>query len=314
VSTCEHVFCFARVHLHPAWACWLRRRTAVPGGVLRDQPNEVLRKARSSIRTQDIRDLLLHLLSALPDLDAVLAAPLDERIRRVQAAGVRFSGATLQEVKSDANDGNFLHSGQVRLCCCLLKRHRCLCTAAGCCLHAVFNLVCPRCCICPVLLSSLHTKRKANVSAHALVIQMQANHYCVQSRLSIWEVVYSSLLHPDRRGGPEPPSGRTSAVHHRIALFNSQYQIVQIISQTDIMRYLHDHKDRIKASLDTKLMDVPGALLLVTCWQPCLAALCCAGFFKHKISKNTYPTDACVQPFQCCIPVRVRGCKSSSLM
>ena len=81
----------------------------------------------------------------------------------------------------------------------------------------------------------------------------------MQSRISIWEVVYSSLLHPDRRGAPEPPSGRTSAVHHRIALFNSQYQIVQVVSQTDIMRYLHEHKDTIRDAMKTKLMDVPGA-------------------------------------------------------
>ena len=71
--------------------------------------------------------------------------------------------------------------------------------------------------------------------------------------------MYSSLLHPDRRSY-EPPSGRTSAVHHRIALFNSRYEIVQIISQTDIMRWVHENKASLQSVLKVKLMDVPGAL------------------------------------------------------
>lgn len=80
----------------------------------------------------------------------------------------------------------------------------------------------------------------------------------VQKRLSIWEVVYSSLLHPQRRPGRRQ-SERTSAVHHRIALFNSQHQIVQMISQTDILRFLHDNTDQIEPCLNVRLTDVPGA-------------------------------------------------------
>ena len=79
----------------------------------------------------------------------------------------------------------------------------------------------------------------------------------MQSRVSVWEVVYSTLLHPER---PSRESGRTSAVHHRIALFNSQYQIVQMVSQSDVMRHLHRNKARLSGCLGTRLMDVPGAL------------------------------------------------------
>jgi hypothetical protein len=58
-----------------------------------------------------------------------------------------------------------------------------------------------------------------------------------------------------------PPWRARAAIrpHLRCALFNSQYQIVQVVSQTDIMRYLHEHKDTIRDAMKTKLMDVPGA-------------------------------------------------------
>lgn len=56
-----------------------------------------------------------------------------------------------------------------------------------------------------------------------------------------------------------PDSGRTSAVHHRIALFDSSYRITQIISQTDIMRALHSSKDQIRDCLKVRLLDIPGA-------------------------------------------------------
>lgn len=80
----------------------------------------------------------------------------------------------------------------------------------------------------------------------------------MQSSLSLWEVCYSSLLHPQRR--KERPSGRTSTVHHRIALFSSEYKITQIISQTDIVKLVMTNKSQLPEDcLRLRVLDVPGA-------------------------------------------------------
>ena len=63
----------------------------------------------------DIRDILLHLLADFDDVSAMMSQPLEERIQRVQEAGARFSQLLLRDISSYGADGQFLHSGQVRI-------------------------------------------------------------------------------------------------------------------------------------------------------------------------------------------------------
>jgi hypothetical protein len=111
-------------------------------------------------------------------------------------------------------------------------------------------------------------------------------HLHVQSSLSLWEVCYSSLLHPERHN--QLPSGRTSAVHHRIALFNSDYKITQIISQSDIVKLVSTNRDGIRECLNLKLLDVPGMPAV------CLRIAYCVVFVvRHRCLKFTaYRGDA----------------------
>ena len=60
----------------------------------------------------DIRDILLHLLKCV-DVDAVVAAPAEERLKMLHEAGAKLRQTALREVSVYGADGNFLHSGQV---------------------------------------------------------------------------------------------------------------------------------------------------------------------------------------------------------
>lgn len=62
----------------------------------------------------DIRDILLHLLATVGDLDDLLAAPEEVRMERLEAAGALLRETQLQDVEPYGHDGNFLHGGQVR--------------------------------------------------------------------------------------------------------------------------------------------------------------------------------------------------------
>jgi hypothetical protein len=77
--------------------------------------------------------------------------------------------------------------------------------------------------------------------------------------LSLWEVAYSSFLHPAPR--PPSPAGAEARMHHRAALFNSAHKLRQIVSQTDVVRVLHRHRahPRLAPCLAVRVMDVPGA-------------------------------------------------------
>jgi hypothetical protein len=63
----------------------------------------------------DIRDILLHLLSTVGNLDSLLNAPLLKRMEMLHSAGVNFSTMVVKEVSTYGKDGNFLHSGKVSL-------------------------------------------------------------------------------------------------------------------------------------------------------------------------------------------------------
>lgn len=85
-----------------------------------------------------------------------------------------------------------------------------------------------------------------------------------KTRLSLWEVVYSSLLHPERRSSVSGEAMNnaadacTSAVHHRLAIFNSKSQLTQVISQSDIIRFIHRHRTDIKPCLEARVLSLPG--------------------------------------------------------
>jgi hypothetical protein len=65
----------------------------------------------------DIRDILLHLLSTVGDLNSLLRAPMLKRMEILQSMATSFSTMVIKEVSAYGQDGNFLHSGKVCLIC-----------------------------------------------------------------------------------------------------------------------------------------------------------------------------------------------------
>ena len=80
----------------------------------------------------------------------------------------------------------------------------------------------------------------------------------LQSKSSLWEMIFSGLLFPSRRWAQ--PAGTVAAIHHRIALFDKQGNITQVVSQSDIVRFIFSQTSSIRDSLAIKVVDIPGVL------------------------------------------------------
>uniref|UniRef100_A0A7S0X0C9 CBS domain-containing protein n=1 Tax=Chlamydomonas leiostraca TaxID=1034604 RepID=A0A7S0X0C9_9CHLO len=98
-----------------------------------------------------------------------------------------------------------------------------------------------------------------------------------QARSTLLELVLNGLLQPRNRGG-----GRGGSVVHRIALFNSDGAITQIISQTDIVKFLARHKEQL-GPLSTKTVEELGLVSgRVECIDPGTPAIEAMAAMSYK--------------------------------
>lgn len=138
---------------------------------------------------------------------------------------------------------------------------------------------------------------------------------CMQSRLSLWEVAFSSFLHPERR--PPSASGAEARMHHRAALFNSQHELTHVVSQTDVVRSLLRGRSagspHVARSLGVRMLDVPGvhalsASALRAMSQPLLFA-CRSGDASHLPARRAFAVSA----GRCRVSVAVTAARMSLL-
>lgn len=63
----------------------------------------------------DIRDILLNFLSHLGHVKELLQMPMLKRMHELETAGSLFTRKLVSDIHAYGTDGNFLHSGRVRL-------------------------------------------------------------------------------------------------------------------------------------------------------------------------------------------------------
>lgn len=73
------------------------------------------RQDRDVVGFLDIRDILLNFLNHLGHVHELLKMPMLKRMHELETAGGLFSRKLVSDIHAYGTDGNFLHSGRVRL-------------------------------------------------------------------------------------------------------------------------------------------------------------------------------------------------------